>query len=672
MSIGHTQDFSIVKNTDKTMISFCKTVKNQLMMPIELFAGFNDFKILTYSGGISLIEELFKTYDYTSGVVILGTQKTLHSQQAASAAVSSLVNSQAYVQNYILKSTALQDKIENGDFQFYVMDVLTDHRKTYILTNTETGHCRIILGSANASNQAWNMSQGENYEVFDNDELAYELQYQKNFLTSLELCSPVDVKAKEIKKDLSNITELPTFKKVVNYNTSIVIDKREDNVEYGTAFLGTGMTKEFETIIKEANIVNKEGTGILITGKNCKRLHALISKKNEEEKQKERVYTRFKIDYEMHHVSLNGQEWNLNPVKEEIASDVNKLVQYMNGFDVFTGDTEKLKEDYAKVLNYMFAGPFMAKLRCVAYNYSPDTLSFPLYLIINGRQNAGKTEQIRTIKKLMFNLDETTLKRDVLEESIFTASATHELKCNIQGFPIFIDEMSPKYFQYAKNIMKTDDHLAEHGYDNLPYFVILSNDLTAIKGDLTKRSVFFSIHNQISTEKNTEEHKREVVSLRRGMKNAFYREYLRRMLPVLDDMIERIMNDKIVDIFAESSKVICDIIQEYTDRPAFFRVYSKEDYLGSKSVSRRATQWLEEIVNNNPGMISIDKKRRRLKIDFSGMDTNTSKSTMKMLLEELPPDILGEQAGNILTMDLDFIRKYTGLSFTKKVWPFRR
>lgn len=126
--------------------------------------------------------------------------------------------------------------------------------------------------------------------------------------------------------------------------------------------------------------------------------------------------------------------------------------------------------------------------------------------------------------------------------------------------------------------------------------------------------------------KNTDDHKRMIVNLRKGMHNALYREYCRRMLEKSDELVKNIQDGKTADIFQASSELLCEIIAQYAELPDSFRMYPKDEYIGVNSSKRRAVKWLKDMVKDN---------------------------------------------ANILSMDLPFLEEYTGIRFKKKLFRIR-
>ena len=657
-------------------VNFCKVVEVCNMEPMQLFEGFDEFYILTYSSGMGLIRELFDKYNYTYGEIIIGSTRTVHSAQAQLEAVTEVVASQADVQNIVCSQPELQKKIEENLLEVRVMSVITDHRKTYILKNNSNGSYRIILGSANSSISAWSGNQLETYQVFDKKDDAEGIMwtecYEKNFITSREMSDPISFKAHEIKDDLTNVEDIPIIQKIVEHKEAVVIEKEYQTVEFGTNFLDIGIDpafkKKLEESLKESEMVKKQ-KGKLMLIDNVRKLEAVIKERRQKEKAMHRMYSQLVLDYDNKNIIYNGKKWDLSPGEEEIASDVLKVIEYVKDYECFTGDVETIRSIFFKVLNYMFLGPFIGRMRYEAYRSAPDTFDYPLYLVMNGRPSSGKTPMILTVMKLMFDLSEQELKRNIQSETVFSPKVMEEYKTQAKGYPIFIDEISPQRWRYAKNIMKVDDAITSEGYVNLPYFLLLSNDLSAIRGDILKRCIFISVDNQIGYQYNTDDHKRMIVNLRKGMHNALYREYCRRMLEKSDELVKNIQDGKTADIFQVSSELLCEIIAQYAELPDSFRMYPKDEYIGVNSSKRRAVKWLKDMVKDNPDMYWIKRKEQRLYIDFTS-DVDAKKD-ITMLTSELPADINYKINANILSMDLPFLEEYTGIRFKKKLFRIR-
>lgn len=301
-------------------VNFCKVVEVRNMVPMQLFEGFDEFYILTYSSGMGLLRELFDKYNYKYGEIIIGSTRTVHSAQAQLEAVTEVIASQGKVQNFVCSQPELKKKIEENLLEVRVMSLITDHRKTYILKNNSDGSYRIILGSPNSSISAWSGNQLEDYQVFDKKDDAEGIMwtkcYEKNFITSREMSEPISFKAHEIKDDLTNVKDIPIIQKIIEHKEAVVIEKEHQTVEYGTDFLDIGtdpaFKKKLKESLKESGMVKKQ-KGKLMLIDNVRKLEAVIKQRREKENALQRMYSQFVLDYNNKDITYNGKNGILLP-----------------------------------------------------------------------------------------------------------------------------------------------------------------------------------------------------------------------------------------------------------------------------------------------------------------------------------------------------------------------
>ena len=121
------------------------------------------------------------------------------------------------------------------------------------------------------------------------------------------------------------------------------------------------------------------------------------------------------------------------------------------------------------------------------------------------------------------------------------------------------------------------DHLLHY-----PAVVISANeDVKAVAPEVIRRTVICRVQAGLT---NTEVMRSNVVrTVQREIGTAFYREYLRRMLVIVSDLLEDIKDDfseSAPDILAASSQVLLDIFSEYmeSELPSYIRPLTLEDY----------------------------------------------------------------------------------------------
>ena len=643
--------------TDTISVTKVKFISQKLSTYEDLFKGYNELRVITYSYGLSFIEEIM--HYFYRGEVIIGFDKLINPS------IAELFATQEYSTNYICKNKYLQKRINNDEFRFYVVDDLISHQKIYLL-KADDGRVRTITGSANFSRRAWNGEQIESIIVCDDQECydVYSHQYEtlQQFSTD-----EISKDAKLIAEDGENADELPIFKKIEKENTIVLHDiQNQDDTEY--AFHAEKLTKEWTERLNATKLKpSKDGT-ILFELKKMKTILNTIKKDNAKKRERELINPQFVIDYDNHSVTYNQIPFNLNPDHEAIINDILNLIEYMNGFELFTKDTTRLKTLYWKALNYMFLSPFIAKLRCEGDRYGYEDRFFPMYMLIYGDSDAGKTGFVNLTRTLMFNE-----KMNSLRQEYFSSKPMTSLKADVKGCPILIDELTPTYWKYAKNIVKMDVNLIRERLINHPTFIMLSNDINNVAPELSKRIIVINLDNRLDRTAAAYNGKK-INTIRKNIDNSLYCEYLRRMFDAVDNLITMLQqhdeddkDDWIPDIFEISSNIIVDIMTDFHIAvPKELHTFTWFDYMGDTVIGEKATSIIKDEYEHNSGIFHVNKSKNELEIDFSCYDDNESKKKLHILHDELPADIECRIVGTKAVLKLDAIKNHSGINFKKK------
>lgn len=624
----------------------------------ELFKGYNELRVITYSYALTFIEKIMHYFD--RGEVILGFDQLVNKDAAA------LIANQQFSINEICKNSYLQKRIIDDEFKFYVLNDLISHQKVYLL-KADDGRVRTITGSANFSQKAWTGDQIETITVCDDYE-CYKV-YEKQYETLQQFSTDEIAKnATPIAEDGENAEELPIFKRIEKENAVLIHDTNSDE-EQEYAFHAEKLNKEWEEQLKAVKFKPSKDGKLLLDLKNIRNMLTGIKKDNQLKRERERINPQFILDYANHTAIYNQKEFSLTPEADAVKSDLLNLYEYMNGFELFTKDTTRLKTLYWKVLNYMFLSPFIAKLRYEGNRFDYEDRFFPMYMLIYGDSDAGKTGFINLTRQLMF--DE---KMNPLTQDYFSSKPMTSLKADVKGCPILIDELTPTYWKYAKDIVKMDSTLIKERLTNHPTFVLLSNDINNVAPELSKRIIVINLDNRLDRTAAAYNGKK-INTIIKNVSNALYCEYLRRMFEGIDNLIQELQehdNDEnkgnwIPDIFALSSNILQDIMTEFgTDVPSEFRVFTWFDYMGDAVISEKAAGIIRDEFTHNSGIFTTNESKNELEIDFSCYDDNESKKKLRILHDELPAELECKIVGTKAVLKLDATRKHTGLTFKTK------
>ena len=146
--------------------------------PLDLFAGFTAIRALTYTSSIPMVLRLLRDYDYDDFECIFGHGGVLSRDAADLLAFQSVVHTrlnQGFVgargispeRREVIYRRAAEDTAG-----FLVVKDAIAHAKIYLLEGEEKR--RVIVGSANLSENAFSSRQAETLTVFDDDLVAWE------------------------------------------------------------------------------------------------------------------------------------------------------------------------------------------------------------------------------------------------------------------------------------------------------------------------------------------------------------------------------------------------------------------------------------------------------------------------------------------------------------------
>ncbi len=624
-----------------------------------MFKGFSELHAVTYSVGIRQVENVMKFFE--RGAVIIGSHQQISIDAAEMFAL------QKFAVDCVSKNNFLQRLIKSGAFRFYVTDRV--HAKIYLM-RSDDGRCRVILASANFSANAWQNRQRENFVVMDEPQ-AYE--YYLNVFETLRKNSAdeIDVDARPIKDDGTNLELLPAIKNVVNTKSAVVINElspdSKDETEY--LFAERYTAEKFRELFKEVGVHPNPQGKTLIVGDKIIRMKKLIKSEHEknlaQQKNRSTVAPEFILDYDNHRAIFNGEVWNLNPSAEEIRADIKNLLEYVDGTKIFTGDTAQLQTTYWKIFLYMFASPFFARLR---YFYSPFVPPnstgkvFPMYMILRGRKSGGKSLIVTTGQKLMFDRILPTIPAKEI-----SPTKMENFKLTIKGCPILVDDANNRNLQYLKEFVKDDYSLINGKVLDHGTFIFTSNAAEQIKQEISKRVVVLGIGSQldddIAVRRDT-----ALKKIQDRMHNALYRNFLAKIFPKADALNEEIIagekEDWFPDIFRIAAETLIEIFREHGfDIPSELKIFTWKDYLGEKVKSNQAVATIENLFALKPEMFSVDESQDRLTINLSSLDQKTQISVSELFEAELPPSTERIRVGNIVTMKLSEIKKFARVTF---------
>ena len=622
-------------------------VHSELLTWKELFAGFDRIYAITFSSGIGFVNELLDLFSYAE--IIFGCEDVMSLGIKEIMAYQDTLIERIRGDKHGIKDKMI-DRIKSGTAHFYVAEKVVSHEKIYLLEG-EDGKKRVVMGSANMSYNAFGGKQRENISYMDG-EAAFD--YYMDVYNSLKEDSVDEISKKALEyADLSeNIDAIP-FSETVKAKGIVAIES-EKNEEVKFVL---DVSKKAEKLAPHMPKAEKRSAKTLISADIITKVrrHLVEEKKKEQDLRSE--YPQLMINVLENNANLNGEELNLNPEREDIQNDVELFLKYMNGYSKFHGDVDGLQLRYFEFANWFFCSPFMATMRDMAARYDQNRLPYPVFGLLYGQSKAGKTTFLETLLKMMIG------QKPKISAPDFTRSSIESLKNTVMGAPIIVDDLTNTRFnQHAVETIKNDDFGVANHMTNYSAVVISANeDVKAVAPEIIRRTVICRVEAGLT---NTEVMKDNVVrTVQQKIGTAFYREYLRRMIEIVQTLLEELKDDEAEsapDILNYSSKVIVDILNEYSDNlPEYIRELSLENYFSEQVTGKYAIKTIRNAWKTSKESFKILKKSNELR--YNAGATYEADRIMK----ELPENLEAHKSREWIVMNLEAAQDFFDMTFKK-------
>lgn len=613
----------------------------------ELFSGFDTLHAITYSSGIGFVYQLlgqFKTAE-----IIFGCDEVISfSLQEVMAYQCKLIERMRDRASKM--KLDLISRIEDQSLHFYVARTMLSHEKIYLLA-AEDGRKRVVMGSANMSFTAFTGKQRENICYIDGDR-AYDW-YMDCYLTLRENSTDQIFKESLLVADSGeHLEELPISRTVHTQKAVMIEPVAEQKEEVRFALDVKNLAANLAPSVPKPD---KKGK-ILLSPEKIKTIRRQVVADQTKEKELRSEYPKLEVFANDGYVLLNGDEVNLTPSRTEIEHDVSLFLKYMDGYEKFHGDVSGMQRRYFEFANWFFCSPFMGCMRDMAVRYNQNLLPYPVFGLVYGQSKAGKTSFLETLLKMMIG------QKTKLSAPDFTRSSIEGLKRTVKGAPIIVDDLTNTRFnQHAIETIKNDDFGVADHLLHYPAVVISANeDVKAVAPEVIRRTVICRVQAGLT---NTEVMRSSVVrTVQREIGTAFYREYLRRMMEAVPELLEIMKTDEAEsapDILAVSSQIIIEIMREHSaaELPEYVRELSLDDYFSERVTGSYAIKTIKNAWKTSRTSFEVSTRNNELRYN-AGATWEADR-----ILKELPETLEAHKSRDWVVMNLNEAKEFFGVNF---------
>lgn len=643
----------------------------------KLFSGFDSIKAITFSYDVDFMNYIITFFKY--GEIILGADFIVQKDGKLNDLFEVAANNYEATQ-LVKKQKQLVTMLSTGDLSLKAANYVLDHRKIYLL-KSDDGRTRVIKASANMSGRAWN---GENIEHYEYDDTAYCYEeYEKDFETAWMMSNDIPYTMVVGKQSDDYIEGNPVIKKVKETNKVTVVQAAPESVDlevikftinhkrvkedYKELFNGSGARNKGGFIELKPTIIQKVEFGLKKHNNKCK-VNISI---------KERAYPSLTFDWNNGKAFVNDNEIDLYPTKQEICKDIDEVMHVFHNFEMFVDETGDLQSVHFKFMNFIFQSPFHAKLRCELFVRDIGTMSLPMFALETSESaNSGKTFMTNFIMKMMTG--ETNLagnnenaKLDFLREI---------RNGGIEGFPYFVDEVNGASFMQITKLIKDEFACEQTNRETMPIIIMAGNDLKEPDEKTRKRMVFFRVNGSLPSTIDQNGLRTASNAILNRVGTALYREYLRRMMKAVIDLVNYIDEEKpqeanemwYPDLVSISSRILLEIIRENGyDIPSYMRELKwNNDYYGANYIAENTIRSIKKEYEDNPDVFVIEKNI--VKIEAGGADAvKKFKSWENTLPAEMKAKASQRRDSScFISMNRKELEKRLGFKLKKRIFSF--
>ncbi len=637
-----------VEETAGLAVVHAKFLGGQSSSIADLFRGYETLRALTYSASLPLIQRLlpwFTDVEIIFGledVLSPGLQDVLAFQQAAILGLRDVLQE---------SPSEILQRVEGGTLRFWVMRNKVSHKKTFLLSGGDQGS-RVIVGSANLSQPGFGGNQAENLIVFDDpDAYAY---YAQDLSAMKAYADNVPPETLQLSREVT-LADLPIMTPVVRTRQLVILEKGDPaSPEHESRATFAVRLKDAQTRYRDLPLApDRQGRTALIPDTVQEAVRSFTAR--QAVKETAPTIPLLRVSIPDHQVTLDGVPFDWQPPDTDVRLDAERLQQYMQGFERFLGgDVQHMQRQYFALLNWLFLAPVLPALRAVAIQTDRKGFLYPAVAVVYGKSNAGKTDFIRLISRMMLGI------APLIPGNEFTGTRYKAWTGQAHLFPMLVDDVDQDRFRnHAVGLIKGSDYWDQ---PDQPVIVFSANkDLGALDSEITKRII--TIHVEASIPKEVAIQDALTQRLQRHMTTAFYRAYLGQCLPAVGGLMDQLRQDAqgIPDPFLVSSEILGQLfVRTLGTCPAWGQPLTLQHYIQFGTVATQYKLW--QMYETNPQMFGVDRKRNRLILHTA------DRGEIAKLRKEIPDYCLQHQAGEQLVLYLRETETFLQRTFPRKPW----
>jgi len=591
-----------------------------------------------------------------------------------------------------LDKTTLEKIIKNKISIRFTSIGTTIHSKIYIQQNSTTKEARVMIGSANYSATAFgNKKQYEELIVYDstyNKKLTdYYLQRYEDIKKDTLDFIPKRVKKKIKTQELKILTlnseeSLEILKERIDdiQAVAVIADELDENLKATKQIIAKSYEdtkKELQSIENTKQLIEivtkptKGKIGFIKPAQFIKQKEQIITKVLQEKRVvKEFKDSRINLVYSEVDSKIFLKNDELIPYAKQASKQTIKeklllLEKFISAYTKYTINNESdVQKRIFEAILYSFSSVYIWRFRENAINQQgrEEIKSYiPLFMLIAGMSQSGKTHLIKFISQIMGNHGEYyhyTKQAKLSSMNQINPQIINQFFCEENLTPIFVDEIEKDY--YSSTSTASSGYKGESFIKNMtnaksgkhPCMIATSNTDFSANSQVMRRIYYIQLNNPFVSDKK-EETAEYFTNILNEFGTQLYQDFLFRLEK---KFLEGIRID-INDILLPAREIFLEYFEELGMKiPSYFSKHRIDDYY-----LRGKIMW-RDLYNIKFKGFKEDKKQNIILIDDeyvfgSKMSANREK---RELLQYLPIGVLREEKG-IVRLDYQKFFHFIGM-----------
>ena len=261
----------------------------------------------------------------------------------------------------------------------------------------------------------------------------YTAQYEAVLSTATSRLTP---RSRPVPAEQIPIEEIPALKEV---------NERQEDVRIYVPVQGeeeaeVSLPRVLETVVRMSEHLRRPLAGvernrnghISITPKIVKE-SITISRSRADDDDHANVY----LSYNGQEFVLSGEVMPLGATPEEVREDVARWIEFFENYEEgFKGDVPRLQRDYFTFMSWFYFSPLLCDVRNAVLRSGRFSFEQPMFAVLYGSSNCGKTSLIETLMHSMFSYPR------IVETDKFTRSNLRGLRDSFKRLPVVFDDVA--------------------------------------------------------------------------------------------------------------------------------------------------------------------------------------------------------------------------------------